>query len=102
MGCEGRKVGIDRKFMTHRTIKLYKIKLLFFKTYQIRLRILTRRAQHVSLNEPVEDLLQLAGFMGAVDDVAIGLGVAVDLSAKLEAKILCRIGRGATQRARYI
>jgi len=40
------------------------------------------------LDESVQELLKLGGVMGAVDNIAVSLLVALDLSTELESKVL--------------
>lgn len=46
------------------------------------------RAQNELLDKAVQQLLQLGGIVGAVDNVAVGLLVALDLGAELTSKVL--------------
>lgn len=45
-------------------------------------------AENELLDEAIEELLQLAGFVGTVDDPSVVLGISVGLGTKLEGKVL--------------
>lgn len=63
-------------------------------TYQIRLRVITLRAEHKLPDEPVQHVLQLARLVGSIHNVAASLWVHLRLSAKLTAKVLTGVYRG--------
>lgn len=54
-------------------------------------RVFTLGAEDESLDEAVEKVLQLGRVVGAVDDVAVILGVKLGLGTQLAAKVLARV-----------
>lgn len=58
------------------------------------LRVLTLRAEDKSLDEAIEEVLEFGGVVGAVDDVAVILGVKLGLGAQFTAKVLARVCAG--------
>ncbi len=55
------------------------------------LRILAIRTEHEFLDEPVEDVLQLAGIVFAIHDIALVLQIELRLRAELTTEVFRRI-----------
>lgn len=64
----------------------------------IGLGVLAVLAEHKVLDKPIEQLLELASLVGAVDDPAVVGRINVGLGTQLEAEVLDEIGAGAGQR----
>ena len=60
-------------------------------TYQLSLWIITPWAEHKLLDEPIQHVLQLAGLVSSVYNIAASLGVHLCLGTKLTAKVLARV-----------